>query len=63
MKKPEQDNPLSSGAASERVASGEQREAGEFAAPLGSLRGAACSGRRVERQQKGWCELEYVRRR
>lgn len=39
MNEPEQAKPLSSRAASERVASGEQRKGGEFPAPLGPLRG------------------------
>jgi hypothetical protein len=39
MKESQQNIPLGGGAASERAASGEQRKDGEFAAPLGSLRG------------------------
>jgi hypothetical protein len=38
MKRPEQDGPANAGDAAGRAASGEQRQGGEFAAPLGSLR-------------------------
>jgi hypothetical protein len=50
MTKPEQNSPANSGDATGHAASGEQRQGGEFAAPLGSLR----SGRLVFASGASW---------
>ena len=50
MEKSEQDGPVSSGDAAGQAASGEQRQGGEFTAPLGSLR----SGRLIFASGAAW---------
>jgi hypothetical protein len=50
MEKSEQDGPVSSGDAAGQTASGEQRQGGDFAAPLGSLR----SGRLIFASGAAW---------